>query len=273
MKFTSEVVAALAVLRNAAENDFERHRLDLLERDLIAPPTVEVIDDTHQKFNGVTYGTDNSGHYVKLTSLHRAVWIYHHGELPKDYVIHHVDINPANNSIDNLQMLTKEAHIKLHNTQIPLSKTCPTCGVSFIPKNKHQIYCSCSCSAKHEIVEGKEKLCPVCGKSFIKKRPRQIYCSQNCRILHQKNYSQKTCAICGKEFTVSGKHPEKKTCSAHCAGKLACLNRGEQLATPRKCAICGKVFMPRWASSKERACSPSCGHKLAQQVRKSNSCK
>lgn len=51
MKFTPEVQAALAVLRANAENDFEHHRLDVLERDLTAPPVVEVIDDKHQSLN------------------------------------------------------------------------------------------------------------------------------------------------------------------------------------------------------------------------------
>ena len=55
MKFTPEVVAALAVLREHAENDFERHRLDVLERDLTTPPQVEVIDEKTQIFAGVTF--------------------------------------------------------------------------------------------------------------------------------------------------------------------------------------------------------------------------
>ena len=41
MQMTDKVRVALAVLRDAAENDFERHRLDVLERDLTTPPVVE----------------------------------------------------------------------------------------------------------------------------------------------------------------------------------------------------------------------------------------
>ena len=55
MKFTPEVVAALEVLRAAAENDFERHRIDVLERDLHEPPKVEVIDDKHQRFADILF--------------------------------------------------------------------------------------------------------------------------------------------------------------------------------------------------------------------------
>ncbi|MBR0060330.1 MAG: hypothetical protein IJP68_02515 [Selenomonadaceae bacterium] len=38
MKLNNEVQNALTVLRANAENNFERHRLDVLERDLINPP-------------------------------------------------------------------------------------------------------------------------------------------------------------------------------------------------------------------------------------------
>ena len=55
MKKPDRVAELLAELRDLTENDFERHRINVLERDLTSPPTVEIIDDTHQRFNGVTY--------------------------------------------------------------------------------------------------------------------------------------------------------------------------------------------------------------------------
>ena len=271
MYMSLKVLEAIAVLREAAENDFERHRLDVLMRDLTSPPTIEKVDDTHQMFNGITYCTDTTGHYIKGTSIHRAVWSYYNGEILQGYVLHHVDNNPANNSIENLQALTNIEHIKLHNTKIPLLKNCPICGKEFTPKNNHQTYCSHSCSAKSESTENKKKICPVCGKTFIKKRNRQIYCSQNCRIAHQKNHEQKICVICGKKFMTDCKHPKTITCSSSCAGKLASLTRGGHLAKSRKCVICGKEFMPRFASSTERTCSHSCGYKLAKKTRQENS--
>lgn len=273
MKQPERVAALLAELRTLAESDFERHRIDVLERDLTAPPTVEVIDDTRQSFDGVTYRKNHDGHFYRGLALHRAVWSYCVGEIPDGYHIHHVDEDKANNDIVNLQMLMQSEHLKLHNATIRTEKFCPVCKKSFIPQNKHQIFCSRSCSATCETSIATEKLCPVCGKIFIKKRNRQVYCSANCRILHQKNHEQRTCVICGKEFSVSISHPEKKTCSSHCAGQLASLSRGGHLATPRKCAICGKEFMTRWASSTERTCSHACGYKLAQQTRQSNTCR
>lgn len=81
-------------------------------------PQVEVIDDKHQKFNGITYCTSTAprmeGRYFKLLSLHRMVWICYNGEIPDGYDIHHKDFNKDNNSIDNLQLLTKDEHNKIH---------------------------------------------------------------------------------------------------------------------------------------------------------------
>ena len=110
MQMNEQVLTALEVLRNFAENDFERHRIDVLEKDLTEPPKVEVIDDKHQKFNGNVYYKHKSGHYVTNKGIHRDIWIYYHGDIPEpqsNYDIHHRDVNPSNNDISNLQLLTK----------------------------------------------------------------------------------------------------------------------------------------------------------------------
>ena len=114
LKFTPEVIAALQTLKDAAENDFERHRINVLERDLTAPPKVEVIDDNHQKFDGITYCKDKSGHYRATFHIQRAVVTYYTGESLCGYDIHHVDFNPDNNSADNLIKLTRAEHQKLY---------------------------------------------------------------------------------------------------------------------------------------------------------------
>ena len=116
MKFTPEVVAALQTLKNAAETDFELHRVNVLERDLTAPPVVEIIDDAHQKFDGIVYRIKKSDKHFHSTGskLHRVVWRYYHGEIPNDYIVHHIDHNPKNNAIENLLIMTRKDHQSLH---------------------------------------------------------------------------------------------------------------------------------------------------------------
>ena len=48
MQMNEQVLTALEVLRNFAENDFELHRIDVLEKDLTDPPKAEIIDEKKQ---------------------------------------------------------------------------------------------------------------------------------------------------------------------------------------------------------------------------------
>ena len=233
MKFTPEVIAALAVLRANAENDFERYRLDVLERDLTAPPKVEVIDDTHQRFNDEVYTKNPSGHFRNPShSIHRAVWLYYNGKIPVgNYNIHHRDFNPANNNIDNLQLVTVAEHAKIHKQPKLIKKICPVCNKSFTTARDTQVFCSLTCFGKHysEIKRHPpvEKICPICGKTFTVKyrNCKQVCCSPSCG----KKYNwangvydvtvEKTCPICGQSFIAKSKRAIY--CSKHCADKAS----------------------------------------------------
>lgn len=52
----------------------------------------------------------------KLIKESHFVYCQHYNitEIPEDYDIHHIDNNPLNNSIDNLQLLKHSEHTKLH---------------------------------------------------------------------------------------------------------------------------------------------------------------
>lgn len=72
MKFTPEVKAALAILRANAENDFERNRLEVLERSLSSAPKIEVLDEDNQVFLGMKFRRKKKGgHFVYHLGLIR----------------------------------------------------------------------------------------------------------------------------------------------------------------------------------------------------------
>ena len=273
MKFTPEVIAALQTLKDAAENDFERHRINVLERDLTAPPQVEVIDDKHQKFDGITYNTKDNGRYTKNLQLHRMVYTYHCGEIPESYEIHHIDHNPANNNISNLQCLTKNQHMSIHNSKADtVHLTCLNCGKTFtFSKRGRKLFCSIQCGNEHraknpELYE--ERVCEYCGKTFtVLKSLKVTCCSRACGArLHWKKEREKigkpeparikTCPVCGKEFQVPSTNPNKKCCSTSCGYQSRKKNR------EKFCPICGKSFALRYANSKQICCSISCANKL-----------
>lgn len=64
-----------------------------------------------------TLVTDDLG-YQKRSLTHRVVMAQALGisveALPKELVVHHIDHNPSNNSLDNLALCTQSAHVKLH---------------------------------------------------------------------------------------------------------------------------------------------------------------
>ena len=62
----------------------------------------------------------NSGYIMisinnKQIQEHRYVWEQVNGIIPKGYIIHHIDENKLNNSIDNLQCMTNGEHSYLHS--------------------------------------------------------------------------------------------------------------------------------------------------------------
>ena len=68
-------------------------------------------------FDGYKFTRDNkTGYYLNSTirqRLHRYVWEFYNGPIPKGYHIHHKDFNKANNDISNLQLLSLEEHEKI----------------------------------------------------------------------------------------------------------------------------------------------------------------
>ncbi|MBR1807161.1 MAG: HNH endonuclease [Selenomonadaceae bacterium] len=272
MKQPERVAELLAELRALTETDFERHRIDVLERDLTAPPVVEVVDDTHQKFDGMIYRKNpKNKRYFRSGEIHRAVWLYCYGEIPDGYQIHHIDENIANNDISNLQCLTKEEHQRLHSLTVH-QHTCVFCGEKFLSSalTKTVKFCSEKChSAYHARRSRETRICVVCGKEFsaYKYFPTKT-CSLSCRgkLIWQKRdkpSKEKKCAVCGKPF-ITGSHPEKKTCSEECARKL-CSQTRKKPPVEKICPVCGKPFTPYKNRSTQECCSLSCSAKLRWQ--------
>lgn len=274
MKFTPEVVAALTVLRNAAENDFERHRLDVLERDLTSPPQVEIIDENHQKFDGFIYRRCKDGHYTRCSLIHRDVWQYFKSELPSGYHVHHVDENKDNNNFSNFQILTSSEHRALHNkSSKQIEYVCQFFGKTFMSNktdNSSVQFCSKKCYNKWAHREKTEaRTCTICGKKFIiSKYSHTQTCSLSCRSqLILKNAVtppiEKTCPACGKTFFTRSQ--KRKYCSPTC-GKTAKIKTPVEIV----CPVCGKSFIQNRKHTDHLCCSRSCGLKLSWQRKRNN---
>jgi len=74
---------------------------------------------------GYSYGTDNGKGYLKAAlslngktktkKMHILVYETFVGEVPKGYDVHHINHNKSDNRVENLQLLTKSEHKKLHS--------------------------------------------------------------------------------------------------------------------------------------------------------------
>ena len=80
-------------------------------------------------------------------------WIMANGPIPEGHVIHHVNHDPADDRLENLQLLSIHEHCKLHG-KIASSKstkpwwTCQTCGEhfrSYRREGEDRKYCSVAC--------------------------------------------------------------------------------------------------------------------------------
>lgn len=69
------------------------------------------------KINNLGYyqiKTRKEGNHNKY--LHRLIFEDFYGYIPDGYFVHHIDGNPLNNCILNLQLMRQTVHNKLHNT-------------------------------------------------------------------------------------------------------------------------------------------------------------
>jgi hypothetical protein len=77
-----------------------------------------------QYFDGKKFTKRSSGYFSlttgKRTLMHRYVWEFFNGKIPDGFDIHHIDETRDNNSIENLECLSKSMHTKKyspHNNQ------------------------------------------------------------------------------------------------------------------------------------------------------------
>ena len=194
--------------------------------------------DTKSKTRSKYYSlSEKSKRGIFPSELHRAVWEFYNGKIPKGYVVHHKDLNKDNNEIENLECISMADHNRLHHSLGDLEEQRKTMDHArqFAPA-WHGTPEGIEWHKKHgqETWVGKEKrfthTCIQCGvvyKSFYDVRRGKTFCSRHCnssynaKINRYKEQSSeiRICTQCGKEFKTI-KYGKAQSCSDLCAASL-----------------------------------------------------
>lgn len=190
-----------------------------------------------QYFNGIKYTRDDkTGYYLNSTRrkrIHRAVWEFHNGTIPVGHDIHHVDGDKSNNSINNLQLISKSKHATLHGTERAETRyewMCNNLKENAVPQASewHRSKEGREWHSQHgrevaKTIKPIEFICKECGKPYFSKDTGQNkFCSNSCKAKWRRKSGlddvKKDCPVCGKTFT-SNKYSKTQTCSRACANR------------------------------------------------------
>lgn len=146
-----------------------------------------------QVFNNKEYFRYSGERYFTKGNkkLHRVVWEFHNGTIPKGYHIHHIDHNTSNNNIENLELIEGKEHCKLHmglRNKDELRERM-NYARSFVSKwHSSEKGSKFHSELSKKIWENRKpeiKKCIFCEKEYeTKHKGKSLYCHMNCKMKH-----------------------------------------------------------------------------------------
>ena len=154
------------------------------------------MSEKYQYFNGLKFTRDDkTGYYLNSTirkRMHRYVWEFYNGPIPKGYHIHHIDGDKSNNDISNLAMTEGKKHVAEHSKKWheehqeqtkEIMEKMQKEAVKWHESNEGKKW-----HKEHYKKEIKTKLnpeqikrCACCGKEFVSKTVHGRFCSGKCK--------------------------------------------------------------------------------------------
>ena len=194
----------------------------------------------YQEFNGFRFNLDKTtGYYHGWVNgvnylMHRYVWEFYNGEIPKGYHIHHKDEDKSNNKIENLECIIGFSHLSNHIKSVGIEKLRERMSVAqeyakawHKTKEGHDWHVNhAKENMKIQLNIKSKSICENCGKEFeiydFKKKQSKFCCNACKSAYRRKNHvddEKRICEVCGKEFYVN-KYSKSKTCSRSCANVI-----------------------------------------------------
>lgn len=194
--------------------------------------------DRYLEFNGEYFSQDLKTGYWQNTKtrerMHRYVWEYYYGDIPKGFHVHHIDGDKSNNDISNLALLTPQAHNKLHvktrspETLTKLQENCdrirPLTKAWHASEKGREWHKKQWEHTKDKLFEKKEFVCENCGKTFLAPyNGSNRFCCNACKSQWRRKIGldnvERTCVVCGEKF-MTNKYKKTECCSRKCAAEL-----------------------------------------------------
>lgn len=220
-----------------------------------------IIDERRQEFMGVVYWRHPKERYYRgwpeeakkdrrPRYLHRVVWEAANGPIPpgKGWHIHHVDSNPDNNCLGNLELRQATEHAAEHMTpeRREWARSNIAKAIAKAPE-WHRSEAGLEWHRRHgaEGWRGRQPTtleCQQCGKEYQTLRPHgSKFCHLNCKMAalrrrrghgtHTGRPMSKvpaTCSVCGAEYLTRPTSPAT-TCSDRCRRAARLRESGQPL--------------------------------------------
>lgn len=192
---------------------------------------VSVLSPTKQEFDGQIYYSCGFYFQKRGKRLHRAVWEYHNGPIPKGYHVHHIDENRANNDISNLMLIESFEHLSKHSLEHADEtrarfKYVQDCAKEWHGSPEGLAFHSKLAKYAWGLREPNTYKCTQCGVEYKTKNiysaESNTFCSNDCKAQFRResgiDNETRVCKKCGKEF-LTNKYGRVRYCSRSCGHK------------------------------------------------------
>lgn len=181
--------------------------------------------------------SDGNGYYLGNVKIpgrkrkypmraHIYVWEKYNGKVPNGYDVHHIDHDPRNNDISNLELLPEFDHLSMHGNEHAdasrenlIKRAIPAAAEWHHSKEAIPVHRDIYEQYSREIfMKPVTKVCQYCGKEYTttySSASRSKFCSNKCRAAARRKSGvdniAKICENCGKPF-IANKYASVKYC-------------------------------------------------------------
>ena len=168
-----------------------------------------------------------------IQALHQEVWKRERGPIPPGWQVHHLDGNPGNNDVDNLDCLPRSAHDHHHHDDRSESHRTPDHlahleSIRVLAAEWHASEEGRRWHAEHgrrtwDGREPVEAICEQCGGSYtMLAGVVGRFCSNACKSAWRRasrvDDEDRTCARCGDTFRTN-RYSKVRFCSRSCSAR------------------------------------------------------